>query len=554
MLFPSKIKSRALALFLLFTFLNSLTLPVFGFYSKFIVPAHEHEENFLKNIDNTTDILAALIASDVEPQNYSFYASEIERWKKEIEESLPSGHTQHQIAQAIGYYLHDKVYKAYKLSATTLKEVFESRHFNCLSGTVLMNIMLRSFGIEAKAIILPSHAYTFATLDGRLVEIENTIREGMAISTDQNTQDQFNKLTGFNYKNANQKKVVLGWTETVGLLYSNRSYFNDKNKNYAQAFQNMIKAQVFLANSPSEQYNLHTGYLNYSSYIYNHKKRQGSVQDYLKTLSILEEGLARFPQQQVKLKGNYLAGVEIALEKMIKAKAIEEDIDIFLNSAQVFITPQNYKKLQIMRYDRTSMHYLKTNQDLIAAKKNIKNLWEYDKKYRNIKFLIQELSKAFVLDSARNPNNLTENFEFIDFISEFPEDLIQDSLGNYYTKLAENNFNAKKFDDAVQIMVKGREKLGNTRLIKDNGFIVSANSAQYFIDSKEYLKAIEFYKYALDFKNDRNTIHNLGVTYAQTISQYLSENKTKQALELVTESKKFTPNHPSLRDIYKKYS
>ena len=207
-----------------------------------------------------------------------------------------------------------------------------------------------------------------------------------------------------------------------------------------------------------------------------------------------------------------------------------------------------------MRYDRTSMHYLKTNQDLIAAKKNIKNLWEYDKKYRNIKFLIQELSKAFVLDSARNPNNLTENFEFIDFISEFPEDLIQDSLGNYYTKLAENNFNAKKFDDAVQIMVKGREKLGNTRLIKDNGFIVSANSAQYFIDSKEYLKAIEFYKYALDFKNDRNTIHNLGVTYAQTISQYLSENKTKQALELVTESKKFTPNHPSLRDIYKKYS
>ena len=552
MLSPSKIKSRALALFLLFTFLNSLTLPVFGFYSQFIVPAHEHEENFLKNVDNTTDILAALIASDVEPQNYSFYASEIERWKKEIEESLPSGHTQHQIAQAIGYYLHDKVYKAYKLSATTLKEIFETGHFNCLSGTILMNIMLRSFGIEAKAIVLPSHAYTFATLDGRLVEIENTIREGMAISTDQNTQDQFNRLTGFNYKNSNQKKVVLSWTETLGLLYSNRSFFEEKNKNYAQSFQTMIKAQVFLGNSPSEQHNLYTGYLNYSSFIY--KKKREPVHEYFKTLSILEEGIERFPQQQAKLKGNYLAGVEIALEEMIKAKAVEEDIDIFLNSAQVFLSPQSFKRLQMVRYQRISLYYLETNQDLVAAKKNIKNLWEYDKKDRTTKLFIQKLNDTIVQNTIKNTNNLTEDLALIDSLLEFSEDLAQNSLESYYFGLARNNFNSQKFDDAVQIMVKGREKVGNTRFIKENGFIVSANSAQYFIDSKEYLKAIEFYKYALDFKNDRNIIHNLGVTYAQTISQYLSENKTKQALELVTESKKFTPNHPSLRDIYKKYS
>ena len=551
MLFPSKIKNKALALFLLFAFFNSLTLPVFGFYSQFIVPAHEHEENFLKNIDNTTDILSALIASDVEPQNYSFYASNIERWKKEIEESLPSGHTQHQIAQAIGYYLHDKVYKAYKLSATTLKEVFETGHFNCLSGTVLMNIMLRSFGIEAKSIVLPSHVYTFATLDGRLVEIENTIREGMAISTDQGTQDQFNKLTGFNYKNPNQKKIVLGWTETVGLLYSNRAYFDAKKKDYDQAFQNMIKAQVFLANSPSEEKNLSAGYLNYSYYTY--RKKQAPIQEYLKTLSILEEGMVRFPQHQ-DLKVNYTTGIYNTLEKMIQAKAIEEDIDLFINSAQVFITPQNYKKLQMIRYQYISLYYLETNQDLVAAKKNIKNLWEYDNKDRTVKLFIQKLNNTIVQNAIKNTNNLTEDPALINSLLEFSKDLAQDSLENYYLGLAKNNFNAQKFNDTVQIMIKGREKVGNTRFIKDNGFAYSFNSAQYFFDTKEPLRAIEFYKYALDFKNDRNTIHNLGIIYAQTITQYLSENKTKQALELVTESKKFTPNHPSLRDIYKKYS
>lgn len=551
MLFPSKIKSKAPSLFLLFAFLNSLTLPLFGFYSPFIVPLHEYEGNFLKNIDNTTDILSALIASDVEPQNYSFYAAEIERWKKEIEESLPNNYTQHQAAQAIGYYLHDHVYSAYRLSATTLKEIFETGHFNCLSGTILMNIMLRSFGIEVKSIVLPTHVYTFATLDGRLVEIENTIREGMAISTDQRTQDQFNRLTGFDYKNTNQKKVIINWTETIGLLYSNRAYFNAKNKDYVQAFQNMIKAQVFLATAPSEERNLTAGYLNYSYYTY--RKKQAPIQEYLKTLSILEEGITRFPEHQV-LKGNYLAGTDIVLEKMIQNQAVEEDIDLFLNSAQNFLEPQDYRKLQKIRYMRTSMHYLETNQNLIAAKKNIKNLWEYDKKNINIKYLIQELSYNLVQNDIENPKNLTENLEIIDSISEFPKDLIQEPLGNYYSGLAENNFNAKKFNDAIQMMVKGREKIGNTRLIKENGFVFSVNSAQYFVNSKDPLRAIEFYKYALDFKNDRNVINNLGILYAQTITQYLSENKTKQALELVKESKKLTPNHPSLKNIHQKYS
>ena len=551
MLSPSKIKSRALALFLLFTFFNSLTLPAFGFYSQFIVPAHEHEENFLKNIDNTTDILSALIASDVEPQNYSFYASEIERWKKEIEESLPNGHTQHQIAQAIGYYLHDKVYEAYKLSATTLKEIFETGHFNCLSGTILMNIMLRAFGIDAKSIVLPSHIYTFATLDDRPVEIENTIREGLAISTDKSTQDQFNKLTGFNYKNPNQKKVVINWTETVGLLYSNRAYFDDQNKNYPQAFQNMIKAQVFLVNTPSEQYNLYTGYLNFSTSIY--RKKQGPIQDYLKTISILEEGIERFPKNE-KLKKNYTVGVNVVLEKMMQAQAIEGDIDLFLDSTQTFLDPKDYQVLKKMRYMRTSIHYLKTNQNLVAAKKNIKNLWEYDKKDNNIKYLIQEFSYNLVQNNIKNPKNLTEDLTLIDSISEFPKDLTQEPLGNYYSGLAENNFNAKKFNDAIQIMQKGREKIGNTRLIKENGFIFSVNSAQYFIDSKENLRAIEFYKYALDFKNDRNVIHNLGILYAQTIHISLSENNEKLVSDLIAESKKITPNHPSLRDLHKKYS
>ena len=544
-------KNKFLALFLVFNFSISLSTPVFGFYSQFIIPVHKYEEELLKNINNPTDILSALIASGVEPQNYSFYASEIQRWKKEIEESLLNNYTQHQLAQAIGYYLHDNVYTAYKLSSTTLKEIFETGYFNCLSGTILMNILLGSFGIETKSIVLPTHVYTFATLDNRPVEIENTIREGLSISNDKNAQERFNKLTGFNYESTKQQKVVISSEETVGLLYSNRSYFNTKKKEYSQAFQNMLKAQVFLAQTSSEQRNLIAGYLNYSYYIY--KKPQAPIQEYLKTLSILEEGISRFPDYK-NLKGNYLKGVDIILDKMISSQATTADIDYFVSSSKTFIDPKDYEKLQKIRYIRSSIHYLRTNNNFIEAKKNIKTLWEQNKTDKNTEVLIQEFSYNIVLDSINNPKNLQENPEIVNSLTEFPKNIVQESLGCYYSGLAKNNFNVKKFNNAVQIMIDGKQKIGNTRLIKQNGFVHSVNSAQYFIDNKEYLKAIQFYKYALDFKDDSNVINNLGILYEKTISYYLSANNKNQALKLVQESKLLTPNHPALKDFHRKYS
>ncbi|MGL4677677.1 MAG: hypothetical protein ACRCWI_08475 [Brevinema sp.] len=544
----NKINSiKLIALGLLYSVLS--TTFTHSFYSQFIIPTHQYEENFLKHYENTEDILSALIASGVEPQNYSFYQSEIERWKKDIQESLPANTTETQIAQQIGYYLHDHVYSAYKLSSTTLKEVFETGHFNCLSATILMMIMLKAFGIQVESIILPTHVYTSATLDGKKIEIENTMRDGLAISLDRSVQDRFNRLTGFNYK-SNQKKVLINWNETLGLLYSNRSYFDAQKKQYDQAFQNMIKAQVFLANASSEHQNLIAGYLNYSYYIYTQNK--ASLQEYLKTLSILEEGIQRFPKYNM-LKDNYLKGVDRVLEQMIISKASKEDLAHLIQASQPYLTTDGFQKLQKSYFVRMSLHHIRTNQNFDEANYFIKGFWEYNSKDKDAQSLIQEYTHGLVLNDLKNSKRLEANPKILAILDTFPKKLTDESLACYYSGLAKSNYDNKQFENSVQTMITAKEKLGNHYLILQNGFAYSVNSAQHFIDTKNFIKAIEFYKQALSFKKDKNVINNLGILYEQEITNFLKNNKQKAALPLITESKQFTPNHPALRQIHQQY-
>lgn len=537
---------KQMSLFLVFTIVLLSSTPAMGFHSQFVIPSYEQEEAFFNNIDNTPDILGALIASGVEPQNYSFYTSEIQRWKTEIQNSLPRNHTQMDLAKAIGYYLHDHVYKSYRLSATTLKEVFDTGHFNCLSGTILMNIMLRVFGIQANAIVLPTHVYTLAVLDGENSEIENTIREGLAISQDKNVQDRFNKLTGFNYESGSKKKVVVAWKETLGLLYSNRSYFDAQKRNHLQAFQNMMKAQIFLANTPSEEKNLIAGYLNYSYYTY--KKTKASLQEYLKTLSILEEGIDRFPQYD-NLKGNYLKGVDIVAEQMIKASADKKDIDHLIVSSERYLNPKDFQKLKKSRSIRAILHHMRTNKNYQEAQHYIQEFWEQNSKDKDAQDLVQEFSFTVVQQDIKNPQRIESNPEIFNRLEIFPSELTKEPLGCYYSGLAKNNFKAQRFDHAIAIMKEGKQSIGATPLIVQNGFVYSVNSAQHFIDKEDYEKAIQFYKDALSFKTDRNVVNNIGILYERVIKQYLSENKRQSAQQLLKESQEIAPNHPALEQL-----
>lgn len=526
-----------------------LTLhPIYAFRSRFIVPFNELEDALLNNFDSLSITEAALVASGINADLYQTYNAEINRWENDIRARLLHGASEYTIAETVLAYLHDHVFTRYRLSSTTLKEVFESGEFNCLSATILTGILLQRFGIETKGIVLPTHVYIFAVLDGKNTEIESTIKQGLLIAQDKKLQDQFNGLTGFSYEN-NKRKVVISWSETTGLLYSNRSYFDAQKSRFKQAFQNMMKAQVLLASAPSEESNLTAGYLNYSYYVFKQENRP--LKDYLYALEVLEEGIIRYPRYNV-LKGNYFQGANLVLQRMIMNNTPPDQIDIFTARAQQHLSAKDFEKFSYNRSLREVLYYLRTKKDLTNAQKALLAMWQQNPDTKDVKSLIQEFSYTLVQADLKKNQSGQIDLGVLSALDPFPAKLTQEYLSGYYSEVARKLFSRQNFAEAVATMEQGHNKLGAHKLIIENGFFYAVNAAQHFLDREAYEEALRFYQKAIYFKNNPQVTGNMTILYEKLVLNALENNNKKSAKKWLDEGLKFSPNNRRLMLIAEK--
>ncbi|MGL5722732.1 MAG: hypothetical protein ACRCY4_10070, partial [Brevinema sp.] len=486
-----------------------LIQPLYAFRSRFIVPNNQLEDVMLTDYDSVSPVEAALVASGIPEQNIARYASEFKRWESEIRASLPPNATEHATAERILQYIHKNVFSKYNLSSTTLAEVFQNGQFNCVSSTIVNGLLLQAFGIEVKGVVLPTHVYLLAVLDGKPTEVENTISQGLQISQDKRLQDQFNSLTGFTYGGATRKNVI-SWAETTGILYSNRSYFDAQRRQYEQAFQNMMKAQALLASAPSEQSNLTAGYLNYSYYAFQSKNRPS--EDYLKALEVLQEGIERYKGLS-SLKGNYSSGVGILLQRMITNNTSNEEIDNFLESSRPYMPARDYSQLVEGRYPQQLQYYLKDKKDYEAAKSVLSAWYAKNPNGKEQRAWVRNYFLELIQNDLRDASKTSPNPQLVNDLSVYPVAISAELFGHYYSQIAQRLFNARRYEAAVALMEDALQNYGRQQLITDNGFAMAVNSAVQFFNQSNYEQALGFYKRALVFKNNNQVSRDMVTVY-----------------------------------------
>ena len=74
--------------------------------------------------------------------------------------------------------------RTYQAHATTLLDVLDAGQFNCVSATVLYLIAAKEAGLDARAVLLPSHARAAVVVDGKHVVVETTSRAGFDASAE----------------------------------------------------------------------------------------------------------------------------------------------------------------------------------------------------------------------------------------------------------------------------------------------------------------------------------------------------------------------------------
>ena len=167
-------------------------------------------------------------------------------------------------AEKLFLYLHTSWLKNYKLKATTLFDILERKEYNCVSATVLYNLLCDEVGLSTEAFETPTHVYTIFTDIAHQVVVENTTSMGFNIMKNLQRYSQYllqyypknealkiglDRLYAHEYANGR----IINNTELLGLICYNLAIFNSEEINYEKAYDYVALAQLFNADSRSNR-------------------------------------------------------------------------------------------------------------------------------------------------------------------------------------------------------------------------------------------------------------------------------------------------------------
>lgn len=165
-------------------------------------------------------------------------------------------------ANKVFNYIRTTLYDEYQEKSTTLVDIVKDRRYNCVSSTLLYNLVCQDLGWTTQAFETPTHVYTLFNEFDKDVIVENTHPMGFDIMKNLDVYSRY--LAQFYPKNQvykigldrlyaheNSHGRVINNTELLGLLAYNQAYFAMEKGDYARAYDMVLVAQDFNRDSPS---------------------------------------------------------------------------------------------------------------------------------------------------------------------------------------------------------------------------------------------------------------------------------------------------------------
>ncbi|KAA3620126.1 MAG: hypothetical protein DWQ05_05195 [Calditrichaeota bacterium] len=215
------------------------------------------------HLDKFTHIEAAFILSGIDSaDSLQVCLNWYENILQKIRDYNFSSFDKPALAQKIFAIMHSTILGDYDRDSTTLLDIIQHKKFNCVSATILYNLVCEEMGLETSAFETPTHVYTiFSDFDKKFI-VENTSPMGFNIlkslqaysrfllpyyPDDQRLKIGLDQL--YAYENRHGRSIDN--TELLGLLAYNQAYFSAKNNAFDRAYEFVLTAQSFNQDSRS---------------------------------------------------------------------------------------------------------------------------------------------------------------------------------------------------------------------------------------------------------------------------------------------------------------
>ena len=336
-----------------------------------------------------------LIANEITTKKtMNAYKKEINKISNEIRNNF-NNKDKIKLARYIFDYLHKNYLKEYKNHAYNLKHIFIDEKYNCVSSTILYNLLLHKFGFNPKMVLTRDHTYTILNIKNEEIFIENTTKNGFNYVNNPNLTNKEEILE----KIEGTKKILSTDSEIITAIYSNSIYYI---KDYRKAFQYALRALAHDKNALEDYHNIKAAFSNYISYISKHK-------DYKRAYNIMTEALNEIGKTDFILD-NYKLTLNNYILKLINIYKFNMAFDI-LNKSKDLIDDKSFIN------DKFFIYYTK-HGIYIYQKKDYKNSIELFKKAYEIKpedkASINNLQAAFIMASQKNieQNNFQKAYTY----------------------------------------------------------------------------------------------------------------------------------------------
>ena len=215
------------------------------------------------SLDDFTHIQASFILSGAnDPDTLQQYL----QWYNDLVATIKGFHFDQfdrvSSANKIFNYLRATQLKEYRLESTTLVNIMREKKYNCVSSTILYNLICAEFGWGTEAFETPTHVYTIFPNFGQNIMVENTHPMGFNILG--NLQAYSIYLSQFYPENRilkigldrlhaheQSKGRRITNTELLGLLTYNLAYFARQKNEFEKAYNLVLVAQDFNRDSRS---------------------------------------------------------------------------------------------------------------------------------------------------------------------------------------------------------------------------------------------------------------------------------------------------------------